>query len=205
MGGGGDLEWTQCSLYTLVIICVNEAKCDPFVQQTAWNMCAHALKHAAASDSAGVVFWNDHLLAIFSVSTDATPKSNSCVFTWRIPRHCHACCWPSCEIRWKWSKWKNNARRKHYAPPPDFLFYWPIWLRKLKAVSYREIVPECGSGSCTVGQNNCTKYKMNTSKKRTRRERKWGTAENTERGGKMGNFVQSRLHWLAWHCIPAGC
>lgn len=79
-------------------------------------------------------------------------------------------------------------------PPPDFLFYWPIWPRKLKAVSYREIVPECGSGSCTVGQNNCTKYKMNTSKKRTRRERKWGTAENTERGGKMGNFVQSRLH-----------
>lgn len=86
-------------------------------------MCAHALKHAAASDSAGVVFWNDHLLAIFSVSTDATPKSNSCVFTWRIPRHCHACCWPLCEIRWKWSKWKNNAGRKHYAPPPLIFFF----------------------------------------------------------------------------------
>lgn len=154
---GGDLEWTQCSLYTLVIICVNEAKCDPFVQQTAWNMCAHALKHAAASDSAGVVFWNDHLLAIFSVSTDATPKSNSCVFTWRIPRHCHACCWPSCEIRWKWSKWKNNARRKHYAPPLIFFFIGQFghanWKRYLIGKSFQNADPGLVQWGKTTARN----------------------------------------------------
>lgn len=101
----------------------------------------------------------------------------------------------------------RTTREGSTMPPPWFSFLLANLATqcKLKAVSYREIVPECESGSCTVGQNNCTKYKMNTSKKRTRRERKWGTAENTERGGKMGNFVQSRLHWLAWHCILAGC